>query len=162
MVSSVSIPEWSKDIKSLRSELKLSQSEFGKRLKHSAMAVSRWERGEQPPSANCYLGMAKVASRSFGWLFWNLAGITEHDIQRMPCHGASTKKGQDYLSKAITVLETEVARSESRAARDALFPDLPTQELRREYKVIARAEANFARLAARHIQMLKRFVSTRF
>jgi transcriptional regulator with XRE-family HTH domain len=159
MVSPASIPEWSKHIKSLRSKLRLSQSEFGKRLKHSAMAVSRWERGEQPPSANCYLGMAKVAGRSFGWLFWNLAGITEHDIQRMPSRGTSPKKEQHYLSMAITVLETEVARSESRAARrDALFPDLPTQELRREYKVIARAEANFARLVARHIEMLKRFV----
>lgn len=123
------------------------------------MAVSRWERGEQPPSADCYLGMAKVAGRSFGRLFWNLAGITEHNVHRLPSHGASTKKGQHHLSKAIAALETEVARSESRAARlDAFFPDLPTKELRREYKVIARAEANFARLVARHIQMLKRFV----
>ncbi len=159
MLSPASIPEWSKDIKSLRSKLRLSQSEFGKRLKHSAMAVSRWERGEQPPYGYGQLLSGKVAGRSFGWLFWNLAGITEHDIQRMPSRGTSPKKEQQYLSTAITVLETEVARSESRAARrDAFFPDLLTQELRREYKVIARGEANFARLVARHIEMLKRFV----
>ena len=60
-------------------KLRLSQSEFGKRLKHSAMAVSRWERSEQPPYGQLLSG--KVAGRSFGWLFWNLAGITEHDIQ---------------------------------------------------------------------------------
>jgi transcriptional regulator with XRE-family HTH domain len=160
MVSPATIPKWSKDIKSLRSELKLSQVEFGKRLKCSSMAVSRWERGELPPSAHYYLGIAKIAGHSFGWRFWNLAGITERDVQRMPDHRARTKNGQQHLSNAITFLEAEVARSESRAARrDALFSDLSTLELRREYKAIARAEAKFARLVARHIQMLKRVVS---
>jgi transcriptional regulator with XRE-family HTH domain len=154
--SSASVPQWSKDIQSFRSSLKLSQSEFGKRLNSSAMAVSRWERGEQPPSAACYLAMAKIAGPSFGWAFWNRAGITEDDVERIPTQKARTKKGQHDLSAAIAILEIEVARSEARATRrDALFQDLPTQALRREYKTIARAEANFARIAAGLIQTLK-------
>lgn len=159
MASLASVPQWSTNIKSLRSSLKLSQSELGKKLNCSAMTVSRWEQGKQPPSATCYVAMGRIAGPSFGWVFWNLAGITEDDVQRMPTQKARTKKGQRHLSTAITVLEIEVARREARAARrDALFQDLPTQALRREYKIIARAEATFARLIASHIQMLKTFV----
>jgi transcriptional regulator with XRE-family HTH domain len=153
-----SVPQWSREIKSLRSGLQLSQFELGKRLNCSAMAVSRWEQGKQPPSAACYVAMGKIAGPSFGWVFWNLAGITEDDVRRMPIQKARTKKAQHHLSTAITILEIEIARSEARAARrDALFQDLPTQALRREYKIIARAEAGFARLIASHIQMLKTF-----
>jgi transcriptional regulator with XRE-family HTH domain len=158
MSSRASVPQWSRDMKSFRSSLKLSQSELGKRLICSGMAVSRWERGEQPPSAGHYLAIAKIAGPFFGWTFWNLAGISEDDVQRMPAPTARTKKQQHNLSNAITILEIEVARSGARAARwDALFPDLPTRELRREYKTLATAEANFARVVAYHIRMLKSF-----
>jgi hypothetical protein len=92
-------------------------------------------------------------------MFWNLAGITKDDLQRMPTQKAKTKNVLHHLSTAITVLEIEVARSDERAVRrDALFHDLPTKALRREYKIIARAEATFARLIASRIQMLKNFV----
>ena len=126
--SGASVPRWSRGILSFRANLELSQSEFGKRLNCSAMAVSRWERGEQPPSAASYLAMAKIAGPSFGWVFWNLAGITENDLERIPTRKARTKKDQHDLSAAIAILEIEVARSEARATRrDALFQDLPTQ-----------------------------------
>jgi hypothetical protein len=76
----------------------------------------------------------------------------------MPTKKAKSKKELHQLSAAITVLEIEVNRSEARAARrDALFQDLPTRALRREYKIIARAEVTFARFVASHIQMLKSF-----
>jgi transcriptional regulator with XRE-family HTH domain len=144
-------------MKSFRSSLKLSQSELGKRLNCSAIAVSRWERGEQPPSAGHYLAVAKIAGPFFGWTFWNLAGISEDDVQRMPAQKVKTKKGLNLLSTAV-IMEIEITRSEARAARrDTLFQDLPTRALRREYKIIARAEATFARLVASHIQMLKSF-----
>jgi transcriptional regulator with XRE-family HTH domain len=159
MASLASVPQWSRNIKSLRAGLKLSQFDLGKKLNCSAMAVSRWERGEQPPTAACYLALAKIAGPSSGWIFWNLAGVSEDDLQRMPTQKAKTKKELHRLSTAITVLEIEVARSEARAAkRNALFQDLPTQALRREYKIIARAEDTFARLIASHIQMLKSVV----
>jgi DNA-binding transcriptional regulator YiaG len=155
--SSASVPQWSKDIQSFRSSLELSQSEFGKRLNCSAMAVSRWERGQQAPTAACYLAMAKISGPSLGWAFWNRAGITEDDVGRMPTQKARTKKEHRDFSAAITILENEVARSEARAERrDALFQDIPNQALRREYKIIARAETAFARIVARHIQSLKR------
>ena len=40
------LPEWSRKILTFRQTLKLTQGELGKRLKTSAMAVSRWERGD--------------------------------------------------------------------------------------------------------------------
>lgn len=155
-ISNVSFPQWSKDIKSLRSSLKVSQSEFGKSLRSSAMAVSRWERGQQPPPAECYLAMAKIAGPSFGWRFWSLVGISEDDVERMHAQRMRTKNEQHDFSAAVTILEIEVARSEARAKqRDTLFQDLPTQTLRREYQAIARAEANFARIVALHVKTLR-------
>jgi hypothetical protein len=81
-------------------------------------------------------GEAKIAGPIFGWTFWNLAGITEYDFQRMPAPKARSKKKQQHkLSNAIALLEIEVARSGERAARrDALFPDLPTRALRRRIR----------------------------
>jgi DNA-binding transcriptional regulator YiaG len=38
--------EWYRAIETLRLSMKLSQMELGKKLETSAMAVSRWERGE--------------------------------------------------------------------------------------------------------------------
>ena len=40
-------PEWSRPIQELRRKLGLNQVELGLRLHYSAMAISRWERGEQ-------------------------------------------------------------------------------------------------------------------
>jgi transcriptional regulator with XRE-family HTH domain len=155
-ISKPSLPQWSRNIKSLRSSLKLSQSEFGKSLRFSAMAVSRWERGRQPPPAECYLAMAKIAGPSFGWKFWSLVGISEDDVERMHALRTRTKNEQHDFSAAVAVLEIEVARSEARATqRDALFQDLPTQTLRREYQAIARAEAKFARIVALHMKTLR-------
>ena len=158
MVPVVSVPQWSKDIRRLRSDLRLSQTAFGKILNCSAMGVSRWERGEQAPSAAFYLRMARLARRSFGWLFWNLAGLTEDDLHQMPNPKTRRNKRPHHLSKEIAVLEAEVARSTSREdRRAALVPHLPTQELRREYQIIAKEEAQFALVVVRHIQMLKQF-----
>jgi transcriptional regulator with XRE-family HTH domain len=158
-ISNVSLPQWSKDIKSLRSSLKVSQSEFGKSLRSSAMAVSRWERGQQPPREACYLAMAKIAGPSFGWKFWSLVGISEDDVERMHAQRMRTKNEQHDFSAAVTILEIEVARSEARAKqRDTLFQDLPTQTLRREYQAIARAEANFARIVGLHVKTLRRAI----
>ena len=46
------VPEWSRKVIDFRQALKLTQGELGKRLKTSAMAVSRWERGETEPVGN--------------------------------------------------------------------------------------------------------------
>jgi hypothetical protein len=158
-ISNASLPQWSRDVKSLRCSLKLSQSDFGKSLRSSAMAVSRWERGRQAPPVECYLAMAKIAGPSFGWRFWSLVGISEDDVERMHAQRMRTRNEPHDFSAALTILEIEVARSEARATqRDTLFQDLPTQTLRREYQVIARAEANFVRMVALHVKTLRRAI----
>ena len=43
------IPDWSRKLLAFRRTLKLTQSELGKQLKASAMAISRWERGDNEP-----------------------------------------------------------------------------------------------------------------
>jgi DNA-binding transcriptional regulator YiaG len=75
-------PRLADRIKRLRKSLNLSQSQFGSRLNCSAMAVSRWERGQRPPAA-CLLAMGKIAGPPRGWYFWNVAGITIKDVRVM-------------------------------------------------------------------------------
>ena len=53
------LPEWATRIMSLRQRLKISQGDLAKRMNCSAMTVSRWERGLQPPSAEFYLQLGK-------------------------------------------------------------------------------------------------------
>jgi DNA-binding transcriptional regulator YiaG len=75
-------PRLGERIKRLRKSLNLSQDQFGRRLKCSAMAVSRGERGQRPPTA-CLLAMRKIAAPPRGWYFWNAAGITIDDVRAM-------------------------------------------------------------------------------
>ena len=67
------VPEWSQKIATFRNGLKLSQSEFGKRLGASAMAVSRWERAIQEVPANIYIQLGI-------WLVIRTVGISG-DVQ---------------------------------------------------------------------------------
>jgi DNA-binding transcriptional regulator YiaG len=75
-------PRLGDKITRLRKSLNLSQDQFGRRLNCSAMAVSRWERGQRPPTA-CLLAMGKIAGPPRGWYFWNVAGITIEDVRAM-------------------------------------------------------------------------------
>ncbi|PYX15481.1 MAG: hypothetical protein DMG84_11215 [Acidobacteria bacterium] len=62
---------WASRLIALRRRMGVSQSELGKQLNSSAMAVSRWERGVQEPPANIYIRIAqrrrdaRVALRTF-------------------------------------------------------------------------------------------------
>jgi len=47
----------------------LSQTAFGQRLYSSAMAVSRWERGTQEPTAESYIGLGNLAGDLFAGFF---------------------------------------------------------------------------------------------
>jgi transcriptional regulator with XRE-family HTH domain len=64
----IPLPEWSRKILAFRHALKLTQGELGKRLKTSAMAVSRWERGDTEPPAGAYIRLGNIAgaTRSCG------------------------------------------------------------------------------------------------
>ena len=77
------VPEWSRKIADFRARLKLSQSELGKRLGTSAMAVSRWERGIQKVPANIYIQLGNLAGDPLCWYFWECAGLRTADVTRV-------------------------------------------------------------------------------
>src|SRR6201993_3588949 len=77
------LPEWSRKILAFRQTLKLTQGELGKRLKTSAMAVSRWERGEAEPPADAYIRLGNIADDPLCWFFWGRAGLSTADVMRV-------------------------------------------------------------------------------
>jgi transcriptional regulator with XRE-family HTH domain len=76
-------PDWSRAIEQFRHDLKLSQSELGKRLGASTMAVSRWERGIQEAPANFYIQLGNLAGDPLCWYFWGRAGLRMNDVLRV-------------------------------------------------------------------------------
>lgn len=75
--------EWANRIIALRDRLKMSQSELGKQLNSSAMAVSRWERGVQEPPANIYIQLGNFTGDPECWYFWARAGLNSEDLMRV-------------------------------------------------------------------------------
>src|SRR5712675_2411247 len=69
-------------IAELRQRLNLSQTVFGGRLNSSAMSVSRWERGNQEPSADSYIELGNLAGAPVCWYFWGRAGLQADDLMR--------------------------------------------------------------------------------
>jgi SOS-response transcriptional repressor LexA len=76
-------PDWARRIVGLRRRLALSQSEFGKKLNASAMAVSRWERGVQEAPANIYVQLGNMTGDPECWYFWGRAGLHSDDLMRV-------------------------------------------------------------------------------
>ena len=77
------LPDWSGKILTFRQHLKLTQGELGKRLKTSAMAVSRWERGDVEPPAEAYIRLGNIADDPLCWFFWGRAGLSTADVMRV-------------------------------------------------------------------------------
>jgi len=75
-------PQWSHKIAALRRRLALTQAEFGDRLRYSAMAVSRWERGTHEPVSSGYIGLGNLAGAPDCWFFWHKAGLAVSDLMR--------------------------------------------------------------------------------
>ena len=76
-------PEWARTIRAVRRKLRLSQAELAEKLETSAMAISRWERGEFEPSADAYLRLGKLMGDPLCWFFWGRAGLTTADVMRV-------------------------------------------------------------------------------
>ena len=74
------VPEWSRRILTFRQTLELTQGELGRRLKTSAMAVSRWERGDAEPPADAYIRLGNIADDPLCWFFWGRAGLSTADV----------------------------------------------------------------------------------
>jgi transcriptional regulator with XRE-family HTH domain len=115
------IPEWSRKISALRKRLKSSQSYFGERLGISAMAVSRWERGETEPTAGAYIRLGNLAGDPLCWYFWDRAGLDTSNILRiLPAMGRRLRK-----SKVPTLNIVAAGAGEISSLRPKDFVALP-------------------------------------
>jgi SOS-response transcriptional repressor LexA len=75
--------QWAGRINTLRRRLGMSQSELGRQLNSSAMAVSRWERGVQEPPANINIQLGNLTGDPECWYFWDRAGLHSEDLMRV-------------------------------------------------------------------------------
>ncbi len=76
-------PPWAAKILALRKELSLSQTAFGRLVRSSAMAVSRWERGAQEPPSHSYIDIGNLAGDPACWYFWGRAGLRSEDVMKV-------------------------------------------------------------------------------
>lgn len=78
-------PQWATRIEKLRAALGMSQTELAEKLAVSAMAVSRWERGINEPSASGYIQLGKLSGigNSDCWFFWSRAGLHKSDLKNL-------------------------------------------------------------------------------
>jgi SOS-response transcriptional repressor LexA len=76
-------PDWIRPIRELRHRLALNQEELGRRLHYSAMAISRWERGEQEPTDRGYIELGNLAGDPECWYFWGRAGLNNENLMQV-------------------------------------------------------------------------------
>jgi SOS-response transcriptional repressor LexA len=67
--------EWAIRIRRLLADLKLSQAGLAERIGVSPATVSRWLKGRQEPTAECYVALGNLASPPDGVYFWECAGM---------------------------------------------------------------------------------------
>ena len=109
------------------------------------MGVSRWERGNQEPSAGSYIELGNLAGAPSCWYFWGRAGLHSEDLFRvMPelrtqssetepreFQIALASSGRARLSThqlvAIPLLTVEVASDGGKGDSTALFHDAPVE-----------------------------------
>src|SRR5271154_7152326 len=96
--------EWAKRILTLRRRLQISQSELGKQMDASAMAVSRWERGVQEPPANIYVQLGNLTGDPECWYFWGRAGLSSGDLMRvLPAARSRLRKDRKLKLEVVQV-----------------------------------------------------------
>src|ERR1700758_3922039 len=117
------IPEWARTIKAVRLKLRLSQSELAEKLETSAMAISRWERGEFTPSADVYLRLGKLMGDRLCWFFWGRAGLSTADVMRvLPKAGLRLREDR---SANVQVVHAGAKRRASKKETFVAVPLLP-------------------------------------
>ena len=116
--------EWTKAIRELRVRLKLSQEELGARLRYSAMAVSRWERGEQEPTDRAYIELGNLAGDPLCWYFWGRAGLHNENLLRvMPVLQQRVQKSR-FADLEIVTAGSGPARAKGRKLQLVAIPVL--------------------------------------
>jgi transcriptional regulator with XRE-family HTH domain len=118
------VPESSRKILAFRQALKLTQGELAKRLRTSAMAVSRWERGDAEPPANAYIRLGKIADDPLCWFFWGRAGLSTADVMRV-LPAASRRLRQDRISDVQIVHAGTAMMGSIRPQHFVAIPILP-------------------------------------
>jgi len=115
--------EWAGRIHALRQKLGLSQSELGKRLGVSAMAVSRWERGAQEPPANINIQLGNLTGDPECWYFWSRAGLHSDDLMRV-LPSIRSRLRRDRLPE-LRVVQAGIHRLPKKKAQLVAIPVLP-------------------------------------
>jgi len=70
------------------------------------MAISRWERGDQEPSAGGYVDLGNLAGAPLCWYFWGRAGLRTEDLMR-----AMPKVRERFSQTQVIELQTASAGS---------------------------------------------------
>jgi SOS-response transcriptional repressor LexA len=96
--------QWATQITALRERLKINQAELARRMECSAMTVSRWERSLLKPSAEHFIELGNLGSKSEAWFFWEMAGIQASKM-------ADALSGSSHLKKAFDVPGLEKAHA---------------------------------------------------
>lgn len=140
-------PEWAAAIFELRQRLKLSQATLAGSLHCSAMAISRWERGDQEPGAGSYINLGNLAGAPLCWYFWGRGGLRTEDLMRvMPkvwkrsnqtrvinlqiaSAGSGDKKSSGSPFVAIPLLKAVAASHGGTGDRSMLLHDAPVETL---------------------------------
>src|SRR5947209_11871450 len=84
-------PQWAERVENLRRGMKFSQTDLGRKLGFSAMAISRWERGVQEPPADSYIQLGNMVGDP--WYFWGRAGLHSGDVVRVLPTARPSKTG---------------------------------------------------------------------
>ena len=122
--STSGLPEWSRRILAFRQAMQLTQGELGKRVRTSAMAVSRWERGDSEPPADAYIRLGNIADDPLCWFFWERAGLSTADVTRvLPTAGRRLRQGR---IASVQVVHAG-AEGSLKPARFVAIPILPVR-----------------------------------
>jgi len=95
-------PDWSRKIEVFRRNLNLTQSELGRKIRASAMAISRWERGLSKPPADAHIRLGSLAGDPLCWFFWGRAGLSTSDLTRV-LPGAHLRLAEDRIATVRVV-----------------------------------------------------------
>src|SRR2546429_7144770 len=115
--------EWASGIIALRRRMGISQSELGKQLNSSAMAVSRWERGVQDPPADIYIQLGNITGDPECWYFWGRAGLDSGDLMRvLP---AVRSRLQKERLPALQIVQAGAHRLRKKGSHLVAIPVLP-------------------------------------
>jgi phage repressor protein C with HTH and peptisase S24 domain len=115
--------QWAGRINILRRRLGMSQSELGRQLNSSAMAVSRWERGVQEPPANINIQLGNLTGDPECWYFWDRAGLHSEDLMRVfPAVQSRLRKDRLADLEIVEAGASSVGKKKSKLVAIPLLP----------------------------------------